>query len=44
MTKEYLIERLKEADKYGWKLALATIEDDIAEEIIEPPGDEDEWN
>lgn len=37
MTKEYLIERLKEAAEEGWEKALATIEDDIAEGI------EDAW-
>ena len=35
MDKEYLIERLKEAAEEGWEKALATIEDDINEGIVE---------
>lgn len=35
MNKEYLIERLKEASAEGWEKALATIEDDINESIVE---------
>lgn len=31
MTKEYFIERLKEAAAEGWEKALATYEDDVAE-------------
>lgn len=35
MNKEYLIARLKEAAEEGWEKALATYEDDIAENLIE---------
>lgn len=34
MTREYLIERLKEAAEEGWEKALATYEDDVAEGLI----------
>ena len=34
MTREYLIERLKEAAEEGWEKALATYEDDVAGGLI----------
>lgn len=34
MNKEYFIARLKEAAEEGWEKALATYEDDIAEQLI----------
>lgn len=41
MNKEYFIERLKEAEEMGWKMALATYEDDVAEDFIEGIEEED---
>lgn len=37
MTREYFIERLKEAAEEGWEKALATYEDDVAENIYPLP-------
>lgn len=37
MIREYFIERLKEAAEEGWEKALATYEDDVAENIYPLP-------
>lgn len=34
MNKEYFIARLKEAAEEGWEKALATYEDDLAENLV----------